>query len=85
MATSRLRGDWLGGGTAYQLRDQVYVPGVGSAVALVPHESGDTFDEDFAISRWQMVSADGAAGENASGAKVLLSLHRPGGITPRAC
>lgn len=76
---SRLRGPWVGGGATYELRDQVYVAGVGSAVATLEHDSGADFQTDFDAGRWQMVSADGEDGSG--GGKVLLSLHRPGAIT----
>lgn len=81
LVSSRLRGPWIADGATYLVRDQVYVAGVGSAVATIEHESGEDFATDFDLGRWQMVSADGNDGE-ATGGKVLLSLHRPGAITP---
>jgi hypothetical protein len=84
MTTSRLRGPWMAGGVAYQLRDQVYVDGVGSAVARVPHESGPDFQADLDAGRWQMVAADGAdaepggGGGGGGGGKILMSAHLSG-------
>ncbi|GLQ53591.1 hypothetical protein [Devosia nitrariae] len=81
MTTSRLRGNWLGGGTAYQLRDQVYVDGVGSVVATIAHESGADFATDFDAGRWQMLSADGSDGEDAGAGPVTATFQQLGPVT----
>lgn len=59
-------------GTAYLLRDQVYVPGIGSATALQPHSLGDDFEADLELGYWQLIAADG---EDAVPAEDLLELQ----------